>query len=68
MTGGSSGGPWFINFSESTGTGALNSVNSFKYLGGKQKSYMFGPYFDGYTQATYSAAKTATANTLVPAP
>ncbi|MFC7644328.1 trypsin-like serine peptidase [Streptosporangium lutulentum] len=30
-TGGSSGGPWFLDFNESTGLGTLNSVNSFKY-------------------------------------
>jgi V8-like Glu-specific endopeptidase len=68
MTGGSSGGPWFLNFSETTGAGTLTSVNSFKYLGGKQKSYMFGPYFDGYTQATYNAARAAVEDTLVTAP
>ncbi|GAA3136773.1 peptidase [Nonomuraea salmonea] len=31
MTGGSSGGPWMLNFTESTGLGTQNSVNSFKY-------------------------------------
>jgi hypothetical protein len=31
MTGGSSGGPWFTQFSEATGTGLQSSVNSFKY-------------------------------------
>jgi hypothetical protein len=65
MTGGSSGGPWMVNFDEAAGAGSLNSLNSFKYRGGKQKNLMFGPYFDGYTQATYNAAKSATANSLI---
>lgn len=68
MTGGSSGGPWFVDFDESTGVGNLNSVNSFKYRGGKQKNHMFGPYFDNDTAATYTAAKAAKANTLVSIP
>jgi hypothetical protein len=68
MTGGSSGGPWFVDFDESTGVGKLNSVNSFKYLGGKQKNHMFGPYFDDDTGATYEVAKTATTNALVSTP
>lgn len=68
MTGGSSGGPWFIGFDEATGLGALTSVNSFKYRGGKQKAYMFGPYFDNDTAATYVVAQGAATNTLVPTP
>jgi hypothetical protein len=65
MTGGSSGGPWYVGFTASTGTGSLNSVNSFKYTSGRFTGYMWGPYFGNYTQRTYTAAKTATANTLV---
>ena len=65
MTGGSSGGPWFIGFDETSGEGALTSVNSFHYRGGKQKNLMFGPYFDDYTQATYAVALDAVGNTLV---
>ena len=57
-TGGSSGGPWFINYDEATGLGTLNSLNSFKYstlglLGGNR---MFGPYFGSVVQALYSSA------------
>jgi hypothetical protein len=44
----------------------LNSVNSFKYTAGKFAKYMFGPYFDAYTQRTYNAAQSASSNTLVP--
>ncbi|GAA1019008.1 peptidase [Acrocarpospora pleiomorpha] len=55
MTGGSSGGPWFINFNESTGLGLLNSVNSFKY--NFANYWMFGPYFGGEAQALYNAAQ-----------
>lgn len=65
MTGGSSGGGWYIRFDETTATGALTSVNSFKYRGGPMKSYMFGPYFGSYAEKTYNAAKTAGGNTLV---
>lgn len=69
MTGGSSGGPWFADFNPATGTGTLTSLNSFKYRGNPSiGKYMFGPYFDGYTQATYTAAQAAGANTLVTAP
>jgi len=67
QTGGSSGGPWFTGFT--TGTGALTSVNSFKYTSGKFTKYMFGPYFGSYTQKTWNAAKTASSNsTVAPSP
>ncbi|WP_214106309.1 trypsin-like serine peptidase [Acrocarpospora catenulata] len=55
MTGGSSGGPWFVNFNESTGAGLLNSVNSFKY--NFANFWMFGPYFGTEAQALYNAAQ-----------
>jgi hypothetical protein len=58
MTGGSSGGPWFIGFDSSTGIGVLNSLNSFKYRGGKVKTSMFGPYFGSVAQALYDTAQT----------
>lgn len=56
LTGGSSGGPWFLGFNESTGLGTLNSVNSFKY--GFASGWMFGPYFGTDAQAVYEAAQT----------
>jgi hypothetical protein len=65
MTGGSSGGPWYVGFGSNGATGSLNSVNSFKYTAGRLTKYMFGPFFGAYAQATYDAAKTATGNTLV---
>jgi len=65
MTGGSSGGPWFANFDATTGRGELNSVNSFKYTRGPLSKYMFGPYFDGYTNKTYLAAQVVVTNTTV---
>ncbi|GAA4231129.1 V8-like Glu-specific endopeptidase [Streptosporangium album] len=55
MTGGSSGGPWFVDFNETTGLGTLNSVNSFKY--GFAGGWMFGPYFGTDAQAVYEAAQ-----------
>lgn len=65
MTGGSSGGPWFIGFDEPTGTGTLNSVTSFGYRG--LKDVLFGPYFGPLEKATYTVAKSesTTGNTLV---
>jgi V8-like Glu-specific endopeptidase len=55
MTGGASGGPWFLQFSESTGTGILNSVNSFKY--NFFPNWMFGPYFGADAQNLYNTAQ-----------
>lgn len=57
MTGGSSGGPWFLNFKESTGTGIQNSVNSFKY--NFLPTHMFGPYFGDDAKNLYNAASHA---------
>ena len=68
MTGGSSGGPWYVGFGSAGSQGSLNSVNSFKYTSGKFAKYMFGPYFDAYTQKTYTAAKTAPSNDTLVAP
>jgi hypothetical protein len=65
MTGGSSGGPWFVDFGSGGSAGALNSVNSFKYTAGKLSKYMFGPYFGAYAQKTYTAARTATSDLTV---
>ncbi len=51
MTGGSSGGPWFIG----SGTSGLqNSVNSFGYTA--VPNTMFGPYWGSVIQSTYAAA------------
>ncbi|WP_219460550.1 trypsin-like serine peptidase [Nonomuraea rhizosphaerae] len=59
MTGGSSGGPWLVNFNESTGLGTQNSVNSFKY--NFTPNWMFGPYFGSEAQAVYQAAQSTNA-------
>lgn len=55
MTGGSSGGPWFAQFSEGTGAGLQNSVNSYKinFLPNR----MFGPYFGADAQNLYNTAQ-----------
>ena len=55
--GGSSGGPWFINYSEASGIGTLNSLNSFKYNGGPVSNQMFGPYFGSVIQGVYNEAQ-----------
>ncbi|MFE0026998.1 trypsin-like serine peptidase [Amycolatopsis sp. NPDC059021] len=55
MTGGSSGGPWFLNFDEATGTGVQASVNSFGYT--FLPNYMFGPYFGADAQTLYGKAQ-----------
>lgn len=52
MTGGSSGGGWI-----STTSGALNSVNSYKYRA--DNSTMYGPYFGSVIQSVYNAAAAA---------
>jgi V8-like Glu-specific endopeptidase len=51
MTGGSSGGPWFVG---SGAAGTQNSVNSFGY--NTQKNVMYGPYFGRSIQSAYSTA------------
>ncbi|WSJ91380.1 peptidase [Streptomyces sp. NBC_01304] len=55
MTGGSSGGPWFQDFNESTGTGLQTSVNSFGY--NFLPGYMFGPYFGNDAKNLYETAQ-----------
>lgn len=57
MTGGSSGGPWFDDFSESAGTGVQVSVNSFGYT--SEKNAMYGPYFGSVIEGVYDAAQSA---------
>ncbi|GAB3540827.1 peptidase [Arthrobacter tecti] len=51
MTGGSSGGPWFVG---SGSGGTQNSVNSFGY--NTQKNVMYGPYFGSSIQTAYFTA------------
>ena len=57
MTGGSSGGPWFRDFSTSTGVGTQISLNSFGYRG--EKNAMYGPYFGSVVQSLYNTASTS---------
>ncbi|GAA3607745.1 trypsin-like serine peptidase [Agrococcus terreus] len=52
MTGGSSGGPWFIG---SGAAGVQNSVNSFGYS--TVRNTMFGPYWGSVIQSAYQAAQ-----------
>ncbi|WP_309080609.1 trypsin-like serine protease [Zhihengliuella sp.] len=51
MTGGSSGGPWFLG--DGSG-GYQNSVNSFRY---SDRETMFGPYFGSDIQRAYQQAE-----------
>ncbi len=51
MTGGSSGGPWFIG---NGSTGIQNSINSFGYV--IQPNAMYGPYWGAVIESTYNAA------------
>ncbi|RAX18341.1 hypothetical protein DC347_02440 [Pseudarthrobacter sp. AG30] len=51
MTGGSSGGPWFIGTSAG---GYQNSVNSYGY--GSNSTTMYGPYWGSVIQSAYNAA------------
>lgn len=57
MTGGASGGPWFLQFNEASGTGVLNSVNSYKI--NLISIWMFGPYFGTDAQNLYNTAQAA---------
>jgi V8-like Glu-specific endopeptidase len=57
MTGGSSGGGWFLNFSEASGTGIVNSVNSYKI--NFFPNWMFGPYFGTDAHNLYNSAQVA---------
>jgi len=57
MVGGASGGPWLINFSESSGTGVINSVTSFRYR--SLPDQLFGTYFGGSERALYYRAQSA---------
>ncbi|WP_066286446.1 trypsin-like serine peptidase [Arthrobacter sp. B6] len=50
MTGGSSGGPWFIG---SNAAGLQNSVNSYGY---NRSPVMYGPYWGTVIQETYASA------------
>ncbi|BAS13593.1 serine-Type endopeptidase [Arthrobacter sp. Hiyo8] len=54
MTGGSSGGPWFLG---SSASGYQNSVNSYGY--GSNSTTMYGPYLGTVIQGTYQTASTA---------
>ncbi|HEY8700537.1 MAG TPA: hypothetical protein VIM08_06165 [Arthrobacter sp.] len=60
MTGGSSGGPWFIQGStpETSGSnGFQNSINSYGYSSGS--AVMYGPYWGLVIQETYTSAAAA---------
>ncbi|MGW0759753.1 trypsin-like serine peptidase [Streptomyces sp. NPDC002814] len=57
MTGGSSGGPWFTQFNEATGTGLQSSVNSFKY--NFLPNAMYGPVFGTDAQNLYQTAQSS---------
>lgn len=65
MTGGASGGPWFTPFDVGTAAGPQFSVTSYGYSG---QTYLHGPFFDLKTEVVYTAATTATGNTIVPVP
>ena len=51
MTGGSSGGPWFIGTSAA---GYQNSINSYGY--GSKSTTMYGPYWGSVIQQAYTTA------------
>ena len=64
MTGGSSGGPWFVDYGK--GQRVIESVNSYGYS--SMKATMFGPIFGPPEEAAYNAANAAgcSAATVVP--
>lgn len=63
LTGGSSRGPWLTGFNDTTGVGAVVSLNSYGYKGIKA---MHGPILNAETAAVYQAALTRTGTHLVP--
>jgi hypothetical protein len=62
MTGGSSGGPWLLPFSESTGVGTVRAVTSYGYSG---QTRLYASKFNTNTANTLTAAKSASGNTIV---
>ncbi len=65
MTGGSSGGGWFRDFKEGSGTGTLFSVNSYGYSG---VTAMHGPFFNTETSGMYGVARTTDGNVIYQLP
>ncbi len=64
MTGGSSGGPWLLDFDPATETSAgIRSLTSYSYS--SANGYLFGPIFDQYTQGVFAAADGAIGSDLV---
>lgn len=57
MTAGASGGPWFLDFNQATGTGVQASVTSFGYR--LRPGYLMGPYFGPVAQALYNRAQSS---------
>lgn len=53
MTGGSSGGPWFIG---SNADGVQNSINSYGY---NRSAVMYGPFWGSVIQQAYTSAATS---------
>lgn len=54
MTGGSSGGPWFLGSGYNGPSSVQNSVNSYGY--GKNSTTMYGPYWGSTIQKAYKGA------------
>jgi V8-like Glu-specific endopeptidase len=64
MTGGSSGGPWFRDFTDTgtgVGTGTVFSVTSYGYGNSK---WLYGPFLNSETAGMFATAATTTANVL----
>jgi len=59
MTEGADGGPWLLNYKNSTRLGFVNGVTSTfnDQDGNKRIDFISSPYFDGETKAVYDAAK-----------
>ena len=57
MTGGSSGGPWFLSDGTDSPLGFQNSVNSYGY--GSRSTAMYSPYWGSVIQQVYDRAAAA---------
>jgi hypothetical protein len=55
MTGGSSGGPWLVGLSSTTGAGTVYAVTSFSYRG--MAGVVWAPYLGATAAALYRTAQ-----------
>jgi len=67
MTEGADGGPWLLNYKNSTRLGFVNGVTSTfnDQDGNKRIDFISSPYFDGETKAVYDAARIFASGSII---